>query len=286
MYSGLFYGGLILSIIFLITSIVLFFVLKIPKVFGDLTGRTQKKAIEDIQKSGYEQKSKKEAIHDQTSRITVRDAQSDTSTLNAEKKAKKERIPTRMFEDSTEVLGFENYGKQDVDSTEVLGTGEDSTDVLHSDGRDYGDTSYNQSQNVQDGEATDVLSQEEYEGDFGTTDVLTSGDSDDDYGTTDVLTSDNVDDDYGTTDVLTSPAAEEEAETAVLTSNDGSDEAETAVLTSDEPVVNQRSDVYGSGNEEETAVLRAPQETPGSTGALRKIVEIYSVTEIHTTESL
>ena len=49
-YSVMFYGGLVLSILFLIASIIIFFVMKIPSAFGIVTGRTQKKAIEEINK--------------------------------------------------------------------------------------------------------------------------------------------------------------------------------------------------------------------------------------------
>ena len=49
-YKICFYGGLALAIIFLIVSVVLFFVLKIPKVINDLTGRTAKKQIDEIKK--------------------------------------------------------------------------------------------------------------------------------------------------------------------------------------------------------------------------------------------
>ena len=52
-YAILSYGGLTLAVISLAVSITLFIKWKIAKVFGDLTGRTQKKAIERIQKEGY-----------------------------------------------------------------------------------------------------------------------------------------------------------------------------------------------------------------------------------------
>ncbi len=38
------FAGLILAVAFLIATIVLFFVLKIPKALGVVTGRTQKRA--------------------------------------------------------------------------------------------------------------------------------------------------------------------------------------------------------------------------------------------------
>ncbi len=47
-YRYIFIGGAILSGILLIVSIILFFSLRIPKVIGDLTGATARKAIQNI----------------------------------------------------------------------------------------------------------------------------------------------------------------------------------------------------------------------------------------------
>lgn len=48
LYRYVFLGGAIASGIMFAISIVLFFTLKIPKVISDLTGRTARRAIEDI----------------------------------------------------------------------------------------------------------------------------------------------------------------------------------------------------------------------------------------------
>lgn len=50
MYRYIFYDGAILAGILFIISVVLFIVLKIPAVIGDLTGATERKAVEDIRK--------------------------------------------------------------------------------------------------------------------------------------------------------------------------------------------------------------------------------------------
>lgn len=47
-YQLIFLGGLILSGLFLVTTVILFFVLKIPRVIGDLSGANARKAIEEI----------------------------------------------------------------------------------------------------------------------------------------------------------------------------------------------------------------------------------------------
>ena len=44
-YQYIFYGSLIMCIIMLVLSIILFFVFKIPKIVGFLTGATARKAI-------------------------------------------------------------------------------------------------------------------------------------------------------------------------------------------------------------------------------------------------
>lgn len=47
-YRYIFMGGAVLSGVMLVVSILLFFLLKIPHVLGDLTGRNARKAIESI----------------------------------------------------------------------------------------------------------------------------------------------------------------------------------------------------------------------------------------------
>lgn len=50
MYRYVFLGGAIACGILLAVSVILFFTLRIPKVISDLTGRTARKAIEDIRR--------------------------------------------------------------------------------------------------------------------------------------------------------------------------------------------------------------------------------------------
>ena len=47
-YNVFFIGGLVLAGIMFVASVLLFFLLNIPHVLGDLTGRNAKKAIENI----------------------------------------------------------------------------------------------------------------------------------------------------------------------------------------------------------------------------------------------
>lgn len=47
-YNVFFIGGLVLAGIMFVASVLIFFLLNIPHVFGDLTGRNARKAIENI----------------------------------------------------------------------------------------------------------------------------------------------------------------------------------------------------------------------------------------------
>ncbi len=214
-YQICFYGGLILAILLFITAVVLFFVLKIPHVVGDLTGSNARKTIKEMStgtsKTVKDSASKKEQAkyyNVGTGKITVKEAVSDT----------KEEQPS---EEVTEVLGAGRLADPE-EQTEVLGAGrfavdDEATEVL-----------------ADDSEATEVLSSnaDDFDGDAAT-DVLTSDDFDGDAAT-DVLTSDDFDGDAAT-DVLTEDMASfvekpSEEETTVL-NNTGITNPKITVLT-------------------------------------------------------
>ena len=189
-YEICFYGGLVLAILLLIAAIVLFIVLKIPKVIGELTGSAAKKAMKEMQDGtaspGSVAKKEQEKYYNMGSgKITAKEAVStredrkangNDSTELLEKSKKKEK----KFEE-TDILrpGINDYDTPDDGETEVLGSGADdeATDVLR-------DTS------AGDDGATDVLRNDE--GDDGATDVLRNDEGDD--GATDVLRNDEGDD--------------------------------------------------------------------------------------------
>ncbi|MBQ9279366.1 MAG: hypothetical protein IJ224_12115, partial [Lachnospiraceae bacterium] len=149
-YNICFYGGLTLAIIFLIVSIILFIVFKIPKVIGDLTGRNARKEIaEKKNKKGGTQKSESSKILKQeqkkyynqnTGKITIRD-----SATNEEETARirNNTVPQHVMpeERETDILrpGDEDdiYGNVSGESkgeekTTVLGgsKGEEETTIL------------------------------------------------------------------------------------------------------------------------------------------------------------
>jgi len=53
-YMMIFEVGRILAILMFVVSLILFFVLKIPAVIGDLSGATARKAIENIRNQNEE----------------------------------------------------------------------------------------------------------------------------------------------------------------------------------------------------------------------------------------
>lgn len=272
-YEVCFYGGLVLAILLLIVAIVLFIVLKIPKVIGELTGSTAKKAMKEMQdgsaKTGSVAKKEQEKYYNMGSgKITAKEAVSSkeerktygndsTELLDTTKKKEKK------FEE-TDVLrpGVNDYDAPDDGETEVLGSGADdeATDVLRdtSEGDD-GATDVLRDE-AGDDEATDVLRGNE-EGDDGATDVLRGNEEGDD-GATDVLRTDEEGDD-GATDVLRTEEDDGDA-TDILRAEDDGDA--TDILRADD-------------EEEGTSVL--------TTGTLAKKVKvIYNVVVVHSDETI
>ena len=219
-YEVCFYGGLVLAILLLIAAVVLFIVLKIPKVIGELTGSTAKKAMKEMQdgtaKPGSIAKKEQEKYYNMGSgKITAK----ETISSKAERKASgndstelldKSKKKEKKFEE-TDILrpGVNDYDKTDEAATEVLGSEDDTTDILR-DGAQVGDD-----------EATDVLRNNE--GDDGATDVLRNDEGDD--GSTDVLRTDE-EEDGDATDVL---RTEEDGDATDILRAD--DEEGTSVLT-------------------------------------------------------
>ena len=234
-YNIMLYGGLALAVIFAVTAIVLFFTLKIPKAIGDVTGSTARKKIEEIREKGYESVqgvgiSKKEAIKNHTTKISVRDVQSSESSKRAEKgRANYEKA----------VADIKNKKKNEDYLKSIH---EEATDILHEDMQELAGNMYS------DEEATDVLM--ENEDSEEATDVLRA--EDDGEEETDVL---RADDDEAATDVLR--ADDDEAATDVLRAED--DDA-TDVLRNDDTeatsVLTGQSDFTGKLSQGENSMLK------------------------------
>ena len=273
-YNIMLYGGLALAVIFAVTAIVLFFTLKIPKAIGDVTGSTARKKIEEIREKGYESVqgvgiSKKEAIKNHTTKISVRDVQSSESSKRAEKgranyekavadiknKKKNEDYLKSIHEEATDILheDMQELARNmysDEEATDVLMENEDSeeaTDVLRAE--DDGEEETDVLRAEDDGEeATDVLRADEDSEEE--TDVLRA--EDDGEEETDVL---RADDDEAATDVLR--ADDDEAATDVLRAED--DDA-TDVLRNDDTeaasVLTGQSDFTGRLSQGENSMLK------------------------------
>lgn len=166
-YTVMGYGGLVLAIACLVFAIVLFINWNIPKILGDITGHSQRKAIERIQREGYEASaSKQEAIRNvnETGKITIRKTDTEEIRMSQrESAAANEDITTGLNretegEDTTTVL---NQAAESEDTTTVLqqaSEDEDTTTVLHQAAEDE-DTTTVLHQTSEDEDTTTVLHQ-------------------------------------------------------------------------------------------------------------------------------
>lgn len=160
-YNICFYGGLALAILLLITSVILFVVLKIPRVIGELSGRTARKGIEELkggtkETSAVSKKEQAKYYNQNSDKIKIREAVStearkkddDTADLPGNKNGAGSDKPTDVLERKDADTGDEVTDLlRDEEATDVL-QDEEATDVL------------------QDEEVTDVLRDDE------TTDIL------------------------------------------------------------------------------------------------------------------
>ena len=294
LYNVMFYGGLVLFFLFLIATVVLFFVLKIPKALGVITGQTQKKAIEEIKSgtipSGRRSRTKGSAILardvggkvlDKSGAIPKKSRNndkrsSDASDKLAEKaiedarvkaaqqaKEAEEKAAKSREEDDTELLKYSETKKKKKQAT-----GEEATAVLDEE------------------QPTDVLDRE------GSEAIKTAGGSIpgvDEEDDTDVLekAKKNYNEEEDVTDVLRTKAVSTNLEISE------EEESKTDVLTADIGSTLSENDIYGVYNPEMTAVLRsdmAPGEdsirTSRSNVSLEGITVLYSETIVHTNESL
>lgn len=120
-YRYIFIGAAILCGIMAALSVFLFFYLKIPRVIGDLTGATARKAIEEIRKQN----------------ATTGHKMYKSSLVNQERGKLTDKISPsgNLYPAETDPLGgamaTEKIGTQQLDYTDVLDTtGSEETDVL------------------------------------------------------------------------------------------------------------------------------------------------------------
>ena len=320
-YGILFYGGLILAIIFLIATIVIFFVMHIPEALGVVTGSTQKKAIEEIRSGGLGtqrtrgRKGLAGAI--QTRDVDVTMAKNGTGTMKGSGSMKNTgpmkgsgSIPSDTFKREDKRSGDASQGlaeKAVRDAKEAIekqaerereALEQEETEILT-----YNDTKRDSSEDT-----TSILENEQ-ETDVLTADDLYGGSGDEDA---DDIDKDEVSEDYDydneATDVLktvSEPAEETEPEEEVTdvlrtqsivapgAENEYDEELDkTDVLAADVSGLDP-NEIYGTYNPEMTAVLRsdmapteASVEKPKMGLEQPGITVIYNETIVHTDESL
>lgn len=123
-YEICYYGGLVLAIILLITAVVLFIVLKIPKVFGELTGRSASKSVnamkseKGVSRSASKMEKEKYYGHE-SGRIKVRETVAENK--RKDKSGDAATISQLNDEEETIVLGAEKtINAANTEETEVL----------------------------------------------------------------------------------------------------------------------------------------------------------------------
>lgn len=232
------YGGLALAVICLIIAVILFIKWNIPKVFGNVTGHTQRRTIERIRKEGYEANATKQSAikaAGETGKITVRKTETDSlQTGRTKKQPKNVTVGTPPI--ANPARRETAVTKENVTNTvfQVYQPGEVETTVLS---------------NPAGGEETMVLNQSNSE---EQTTVLNQSNSEEQ---TTVLNQPNSEEQ---TTVLNQPNSEEQ--TTVL--NQPETENQTAVLSQYTP--EEGTTVLSrTSAEEETTVLQADEKQGG-----------------------
>ena len=166
------YGGLALAVICLIIAVILFIKWNIPKVFGNVTGHTQRKTIERIRKEGYEANATKQSAikaAGETGKITVRKTETDSLQTGKTKKQSKNvtvgtppianpaRRETAVTKENVTNTVFQVYQPGEVETTVLSDpAGGEETMVLNQSNSEEQTTVLNQSNSE---EQTTVLNQ-------------------------------------------------------------------------------------------------------------------------------
>jgi hypothetical protein len=317
LYTVMFYGGLVLAIIFLIVSGILFFVLDIPKAVGVVTGKTQRKAIEEIRAGGKPTTEKSRRGRGRGGNIIARDVKVSEAKKKETEQFKLEEANKKLNEQKRSSDASDNLAKKAAEDARTAvekskakamqALEEESTEVLTYQDMKNKDDSEDTTKVLEMEQATDILSagdelydaESESNGDDDETVILASEansvDIDDDYDDeeTDVLrsTSASSSEDEEVTDVLRTTAKPYSGDDD--SDDDYEDEADkTDVLTSESTLLSE-DEIYGTYNPEMTAVLRSDM-APGEHSVEKKVVGldrpeitvIYCETVVHTEESL
>lgn len=121
-YMMIFEVARILAILMFVVSLILFFVLKIPAVIGDLSGATARKAIENIRNQNEETGDKvykSSAVNKERGKLT--DKISPSGNLHSKPSDK------LGFGMKTEKISTQRLDNEDVGETTVLSSGNETT---------------------------------------------------------------------------------------------------------------------------------------------------------------
>ena len=303
-YEACYYGGMIAAILLFVVAIILFFVLKIPKVFGELTGSTARRGVKDLKQKGSRSKESNEPKHysQRTGAIRTR-----TSDVGSGELSKKENTTSGLIrgrknsyhkdENQTEFLGESKITAAvtgDISETAVL-TKNDmeiaefefiNTDNLKSEAKEnntFTETSTDEvaaekkpedAKSVDDNNADSVSAEQvdaiNDDAEDEATEVLTDDQADEDEAT-EVLTDDQSDEDEAT-EVLTDNQADEDEATEVLTDDQADEDEATEVLASDDQDdEDEATEVLTSNDQDEdeaTAVLTSDDQDDGEATAV------------------
>jgi hypothetical protein len=260
--------GLILAIAFLIATIVLFFVMKIPKALGVVTGRTEKKAIEEIRAGSFAGRNKEAGSG---RRIHVRDVEMDTGALHKTGSlGATGEMPQTAGQNAMRDAAAAQAAQAAQATAQAAAT------------YPSGGGSRSRKDRSKAMEETEIL---EFTGNLDSPELTPESE-----GETDVLS----DDAPGATDATIRAkavqAVYQDEETDVLSSGprtmEPEEDGETDVLISGTSVP-EDEEIVGRYSAEETAVLRSIHSTAEESGASTKEIRvIYSETILHTNESL
>lgn len=134
-YRYIFMGALIFSVVMLIVSVLLFAALNIPKVIGELSGATAKKAIRNIKEQAENVKDNKEStVNRQRGRLTDKISESgrlirmETNQLGMG--VVTEKIGTQEFAGGNETTVLTQNETAVLDKNETTVLSQDETTVL------------------------------------------------------------------------------------------------------------------------------------------------------------
>lgn len=125
-YRYIFLGGAILAAIMLVVSVIVFFLLNIPNVIGNLTGANARKGIENIRNNGKNNNKSSELHRGNMSREKL------TDKISYSGKIVKDDSPAQFGEFrtekiSTQQLDFGSFSNETVVLNEAVNSNSDTT---------------------------------------------------------------------------------------------------------------------------------------------------------------